>query len=320
LALIGCGRAAERLWIPAIAAVADVRLAAVVDPRPDRRAEVARQGSAERAFDREDELFARREVDAAIVATPPEAHVATVRAGLRAGIPLLVEKPLATSVADADALADLHRSTATPIMVGFNRRWWEPARRLRDALAGRAAAVRADLVFVAAADCWRPIAGAPDLLDDLASHQFDLLRFCLDTDIRSVTAHHVSADEIAISARLVDGSVARCRIAHAGVSEESVRVGVGGREYRIHASSSRLTPADGTWRRMLDLSDRVWRRAAGIPRPMIGSFEHELRAVVAALRTGAEPTPGVRDGVAAVRAVAAARTSLARDAMEVAVA
>ncbi|MGH7631854.1 MAG: Gfo/Idh/MocA family protein [Gemmatimonadales bacterium] len=316
LGLIGCGRAAERLWLPAFQAVAEARLTAVVDPRPERRALIARDGGAQRTLERVDALFADRAVDAAIVATPPATHVAVARLGLEAGVPLLVEKPFAPTVAEAVALAALARATGTPVMVGFNRRWWPPAERLRQRLAGRGAGT-AELVFVADATRWFAIAGAPDLLDDLGTHQLDLLRFLFGVEIQTISASQVEPKEIRLVARLTDGTIAHCRLAHAGTSEESVRASAGGRRFHIHAKSSRLTPPDGPARRGLDLVGRLWRRTAGARSPLLRSFEHELRAFVAAVRGGIEPSPGAADGVAAARAVAAARESLAQGGLDV---
>jgi myo-inositol 2-dehydrogenase/D-chiro-inositol 1-dehydrogenase len=319
--LIGCGRAAERLWIPAFRAVPEARLTAVVDPRAERRALISRAGSAERALERADALFARREVDAAIIATPPETHGAIARLGLEAGVPLLVEKPLATTIADAAAIAALAQATGTPVMVGFNRRWWPPAERLRELLGERRSTpALAELAFVGVAERWVAIDGLTDLLDDLGSHQFDLLRFLFGAEIETVSATRVAPHEIRMVAQLADGTAARCRLAHAGISEESVRVTTTGGRYRIHATSGRVTPADGPARVGLDLSARIWRRATGARNPLLCSFERELRAFVAAVREGIEPRPGAADGVVAARAVTAARESLAHGGSPAAVA
>jgi predicted dehydrogenase len=318
VALIGCGRAAERLWVPALHAVPGARLVAVVDPRPERRALIARAGSADRAFERADELFTARQVDAAIVATPAESHAALVRLGIAAGIPLLVEKPLATTLAEATEICALAQGGGTPMMVGFNRRWWPPAERLRELLLARQRSESAvvEMVFVGAADRWVAIDGSPDLLNDLGSHQLDLLRFLFDADLQTVSARQVAPQEIHMVVRVADGSAARCRIAHAGIGEESVRVAADGRRYRIHGSSSLVAPADGVARLGLDFGASLWRRATGIRSPLRSSFERELRAFVASVRSGAAVAPGVTDGAAAVRAVAAARESLERDGLE----
>jgi predicted dehydrogenase len=169
----------------------------------------------------------------------------------------------------------------------------------------------AELVFVGAADRWVAIDGAADLLDDLGSHQFDLLRLLFSAEIETVSATRVTPHEIRMAVTLADETVARCRLAYAGIPDESVRVVVGARRYRIHAKSNRVTPADGPGHYGLDVLAWIWWRATGIRPPLLRSFDRELRALVAAVRDGVTPRPSGADGVAAARAVAAARESLA---------
>ncbi len=311
IGLIGCGRAAERLWLPALRRVSEARLVAAADVRAERRALVAREVPGCRQVEQAEALMAGGGVDAVIVATPPESHFHLARLGLEAGVPLLVEKPLAATVAQTVELDQLRRATATPLMVGFNRRWWLPALRLREMLQGEAGPGWAELVFVTEAAQWKAIAGCPDLLDDLATHQFDLLRFLFKQEIASVSATQTRPREIRMEAELVNGTYAVCRVAHDGGSEESVRVTTGSLRAWIHARSDRIAPAGGASRTALDLTGRVWRRLTGRQSTMRRSFEDELRAFIRAVRDGAEPSPGAADAIAAASALAAARESLA---------
>jgi predicted dehydrogenase len=54
-----------------------------------------------------------------VIATPDAAHAEQAAAALRAGVPALVEKPLALSVAEARGLGDLAETTGTPLLVGY---------------------------------------------------------------------------------------------------------------------------------------------------------------------------------------------------------
>lgn len=63
------------------------------------------------------------DVDAVSVATPDHAHVDAVMTVLDAGKHVLVEKPLATSVADAEKMAAAARAAGTIAMVDFQQRW-----------------------------------------------------------------------------------------------------------------------------------------------------------------------------------------------------
>ncbi len=64
--------------------------------------------------------------DAAYVATPDGLHRAPVEALARAGIPMLVEKPLATTVEDADAMLAAIKAAGIHAEVNFSNRWNPP--------------------------------------------------------------------------------------------------------------------------------------------------------------------------------------------------
>ncbi len=76
-------------------------------------------------------------LDALVVATPDHLHTASVLAGARRGIPMLVEKPLATSTVDAVAMRDAVLSSGADVSVAYLNRW-HPAFRsvLAEAEAG----------------------------------------------------------------------------------------------------------------------------------------------------------------------------------------
>jgi len=74
-------------------------------------------------------------VDAAIVTTPDSTHAAIAIDLLRAGVAVYLEKPLATTVADADAILTVAAETGTPLYVGHNFRHAAVVRLMRDVIA-----------------------------------------------------------------------------------------------------------------------------------------------------------------------------------------
>jgi len=74
-------------------------------------------------------------VDAAIVTTPDATHAAIATDLLRAGVAVYLEKPLATSVADADAILGVAAETGTPLYVGHNFRHAAVVRLMHDVIA-----------------------------------------------------------------------------------------------------------------------------------------------------------------------------------------
>jgi predicted dehydrogenase len=70
--------------------------------------------------------------DAAFVTSPDNTHAAISVALLRAGIAVYLEKPIATTVADADAILTTAAETGTPLYVGHNMRHMAVVRTMRD--------------------------------------------------------------------------------------------------------------------------------------------------------------------------------------------
>jgi predicted dehydrogenase len=119
IAIIGAGLIG-REHLARVAAHPRCRVAALVDPAPDAASQAARSGCAYHAS--LDALLRDPLPDAAIVATPNALHVPQAAALLRRGVPVLVEKPLAESVAAGEQLLRSVHQTGVPLLVGHHRR------------------------------------------------------------------------------------------------------------------------------------------------------------------------------------------------------
>jgi predicted dehydrogenase len=94
-------------------------LVGVVDAKPDRAREIA-ASCGTRAFERAADLL--DQVDAVSIAVPTEAHLQVAMPFLERGIPVLVEKPLARDVAEADRMIDAAARSGTILAVGHTER------------------------------------------------------------------------------------------------------------------------------------------------------------------------------------------------------
>lgn len=317
IGLIGCGRAAERIYLPAFGRVTTARLAAVADPSPERRDLVGAVMDAP-AFASAEEMLAACDLEAVIVATPPETHVELAAAALKRSLAVLVEKPLAPDMDDARRLAETAARVDRPVMVGFNRRRLAAAERLRALLASLdGGSVRIESEFHALPTVWDPVSGVRDPLDDLASHHLDLFRFLTGSEIESVDARRLERGGIALRLEMGSGARCLCEVSQGAASREQVTVFVedeagdaGSPKWCLRTGADRLTPAGGTGRLLLDRGTRLLRRIQGRPDPMARSFAMQLEIFVACAIGVAAPSPGVEDGVAVVRAVEAARARL----------
>jgi predicted dehydrogenase len=85
-----------------------------------------------------EELVADPAVDAVLVATPDWVHTGPALAALEAGKPVLIEKPLAVSGADARAILDAQRRAGVKAMTLFNHRWVPAYWQAKERTAGKA--------------------------------------------------------------------------------------------------------------------------------------------------------------------------------------
>jgi predicted dehydrogenase len=109
LAVVGCGRVAEEGHAPRLAENG-FDLVSVVDPSPARRDLIGeRYGIPGPARHADVTELSAGEADAVLVATPPHVRPAIVEAACRLGMHVLCEKPLATTLAGADAALDAVR-------------------------------------------------------------------------------------------------------------------------------------------------------------------------------------------------------------------
>lgn len=181
--LVGYGLGGASFHAPFLATTPGIRLAAVVtsDPERSRRARAAHPDA--EVLPDADALWARAgELDLVVLATPNRTHVSLARAALAEGIPVVVDKPLAPTAAEARELVDEARRRGLMLTVYQNRRWdgdFLTLRRLLDE--GRLGRV---LRFESRFERWRPRPkggwrerGAPEeaggLLFDLGAHLID---------------------------------------------------------------------------------------------------------------------------------------------------
>ena len=178
-----------------------VEMAVVVGRNEDAVAAHARKwGWQEHATDWRD-VVARDDIDIVDIVTPGDSHAEIAVAALEAGKHVLVEKPLANTVAEAEAMtdaADRAASHGVRSMVGFTYRRVPAATLLRDLIAegkvGRVqqarAAYRQDwLVDPEAPLTWRlqKERSGSGTLGDIGAHAIDLVQFATGQDVRRVS-------------------------------------------------------------------------------------------------------------------------------------
>ncbi|MEZ6195421.1 MAG: Gfo/Idh/MocA family oxidoreductase [Planctomycetota bacterium] len=182
IGLVGAGRIAST-WVDAVARLDGASLVGIADPRREAAASLAEAAGCP-GFANDAELVAAVAPDALVVCTPPATHPEIAIRALRAGVPTIVEKPLAITREAAAAIAAASRECGTPFTMASKFRFVDDLVRARSLVAtgalGRVATHHT--VFtgrVEMRDRWNSDAAISGggVLSDNGTHAFDVFRF-----------------------------------------------------------------------------------------------------------------------------------------------
>ncbi len=181
VALVGYGYWGSK-HVRVLNSIPGVRVS-VVDGSAERLAEAARYYPAARLAGSLDDVL--DDVDAVLVATPPASHAPVARIALDAGKHTLVEKPLTTSVEDAELLVDLAHRREVQLMTGHTFEYNPAVQRLREIIQ---AGALGRILYI---DTQRLSLGRyqrdVNVVWDLAPHDISIISYLLD-EVPSSTA------------------------------------------------------------------------------------------------------------------------------------
>lgn len=182
--IIGYGLAGAVFHAPLVAATPGMRVAAIVTGNQARQAQARRDYPEAAIYATVDDLWANRAaLDLVVVATPNRSHVPLAVAALDAGLPVVVDKPVAPSAAEAARLIEAAERAGKALTVFQNRRWDNDILTIQRLIAADLLGplTRLESRFerfrpVPKADAWREL-DAPEeaggLLFDLGAHLID---------------------------------------------------------------------------------------------------------------------------------------------------
>jgi predicted dehydrogenase len=168
-----------------LALVPGAEVVAIADPHAEsRRWARLVTGDGPREYERAEELFADARVDALVIATPNHTHRAVLEAAFATGKPILVEKPLCTTIADARWAAERAAAHPAPVWCAMEYRYMPPVARLLDEVrAGTIGALRMFAIrehrfpFLPKVGDWNRFArNTGGTLVEKCCHFFDLMR------------------------------------------------------------------------------------------------------------------------------------------------
>jgi 1,5-anhydro-D-fructose reductase (1,5-anhydro-D-mannitol-forming) len=322
-AIWGPGRFAGMRIVPALGKAQDCKAVAVIGRDIANARDFATEYGISEAYNTAAEAFANPAIEAVWIATPHASHREHALACAAAGRHALCEKPLATSVADAQAIVDACQQAGVRLGTGFHLRHHpyhiETRRLVQDGQLGRIISAEAEWSLgprddvESAAWRWDRSAAGGGVMTATGVHAIDLLRFVMADEIRSISAiaHPNPAGgemERTMTCLLeFNGGaqgVVRCSRSLRAPANDLLVEGTNG---SVHVRQSLDEQARGTIE-VIGASARI----AGLP---AGTDLYALQAdaFAAAIREKREPSASGVDGLRATEAVlaayAAARTA-----------
>ena len=293
LALVGCGEHSRGSHAAPLARYAaahpgEIELVAACDLNRERAAEFCRDFGFARAYTDVEKMLATESVDGCVSVMPIERIVESSIMLLERGVPCIIEKPLATSPAEAERLARVARETGTPHMVSVNRRFLPYLNR------ARAWAKEPGPLQYARATIARHDRKEPDFIWSTAIHALDALRH-INGEIRDFEAKverraGLSAPWYMISLRFETGASGQVEVLPtAGMVEESYELFGEGFRARVVAGSGTQRSLQ-CWRAgRLEVDERA---SSDEPEDLLNGGYAEVVEFVRALRAGVSPRPG----------------------------
>ncbi len=230
-ALVGCGKVGH-IHAQDLAALPESEFVAACDASAERAAAfAARYGI--RPFTEVRAMLREAGVQAVSIATPHPLHAEPALAAAEAGVHILVEKPLAASLADCDAMLAAAARTGVVLAAISQRRLFEPVQRVKAAIA--AGKIGRPALGVVAMFNWRdeayyqsdPWRGkwateGGGVLVNQAPHQLDLLCWLMDDPIAEVIGYWGNLNHPSIEVE--DTAVAAVRFRSGGLASITVSV------------------------------------------------------------------------------------------------
>jgi len=338
--IIGYGLAGAVFHAPLIATTPGMRVAAIVTSNAERQSRARRDYPSAAIFATAEEMLAAPDhLDLVVVASPNRAHVPQGLAALEAGLPVVIDKPVAPSSAGAERLIETAHRTGKLLTVFQNRRWDNDFLTVRQLIAGgmlgpvqrfesRFERFRAE----PKPGAWRELPDpgeAGGLLFDLGAHLVDqaLQLFGAPTTVYAEVDRRrpgaVVDDDVFVALRFAGGQVAHLwASAVPRISGPRFRV-VGLRgvyekqelDPQEEALRLGLRPGDDGWgREPRELWGHLVTEASGVAldgavETLPGRYEAYYAAVRDALLTGSPPPVDPADALLALQVIEAARDS-----------
>jgi UDP-N-acetyl-2-amino-2-deoxyglucuronate dehydrogenase len=223
-ALVGCGKVGQ-IQAEALSTLPESEFVAVCDGDADRAESFARRYQV-RPYTDLSASIKECGIEAVFICTPHPLHALPAIEAARAGANVLVEKPLAASLEDCQAMVSAARENGVKLGVISQRRWYEPVRRMKEAIG--AGKIGRPVLGTFTMLSWRdqvyyqsdPWRGKWEtegggVLTNQSPHMIDLLIWLMDDQVAEVCGYWANLNHPYIEVE--DSAVAILRFARGGL-------------------------------------------------------------------------------------------------------
>lgn len=234
VALTGFGQVAADVHLPVLRRMPGVEVVAIADVDPGRRALARQLAPQVSAYESQEVMLAQSDVEAVIICAPSQWHADHAIAALQSGKHVYLEKPAATTLADAWRLAETGRRSDRVGMLGFNYRFSPLIQSARRQMkAGRIGELRYVRTTFSLAPREMPDWKASrrmggGVLLDLASHHVDLIPYLCAATVDEASARIWSRrkedDCAALQLTLSNGATVQSFFSSCAVDEDSIEI------------------------------------------------------------------------------------------------
>lgn len=195
IGLIGCGEIARRGHLPALKVLKDFEVEALADLDESRAQRVAQEFGIAKVCSSPKELIQDSEVEAVVATTPPSAYREIVSMAAATGKPILLEKPLAGNLADAQFIVNKVKESGIKAGVVQNYRYFPALRDIKNRISscsmGRPLSLHI-LLHIHSPLSWSlspwKFEGIEGVLGDIGPHAIDALLWLANSETKRVFA------------------------------------------------------------------------------------------------------------------------------------
>lgn len=211
--VIGCGKVATVRHLPTLVRSKRSKVVAIADINPEKLEHMKDEFGIERTYASHTELLRDADVDAVAVCVPLSSHAEVALDAMAAGKHVLLEKPLAMSLDEADRLVERSAHSDSKVMIGYNKRWHRLIRKTREIIrCGSLGDVKMIQVVFTTGHRNRYIPewrlhrkdGGGSIIEN-GSHFYDLWHFLLGKNVQKVSALSRSSERFDDEPSVVTG-------------------------------------------------------------------------------------------------------------------